>query len=177
MDPFLWLGNVGFIFVRRNWTQDQDKIISSFDKIKRLGSPAWIINYVEGSRLTPKKLSEAQAFSKERNYPVLNNLLLPRVKGFASCVRQLRKTHVQYVYDLTLAYRQKAPSILRVHTRSLTPEYEFHVHVQRYAIQDLPLDETEMGHWLRYLWLEKDRRLSELNEHWIDSIDPKDIWT
>lgn len=172
----------GFIYVRRNWTQDQQRIVSAFDKIKRLNTPAWIINYVEGSRATPKKLQEAQAFSRERGYPVLQNVLLPRIKGFATCVNQFRNSHIKYVYDLTLGYRRrkdnvfKAPSMVRVHTRSLWPEYEFHVHVRRFAIEDIPTNETELGHWLRKIWVEKDEFLTNLNEHWVDQIDKQDMW-
>ncbi|KAG1052830.1 hypothetical protein G6F43_005049 [Rhizopus delemar] len=176
----MWLA--GFIYVRRNWTQDQQRIVSAFDKIKRLNTPAWIINYVEGSRATPKKLQEAQAFSRERGYPVLQNVLLPRIKGFATCVNQFRNSHIKYVYDLTLGYRRrkdnvfKAPSMVRVHTRSLWPEYEFHVHVRRFAIEDIPTNETELGHWLRKIWVEKDEFLTNLNEHWVDQIDKQDMW-
>ncbi|CEG80807.1 hypothetical protein RMATCC62417_15090 [Rhizopus microsporus] len=176
----MWLA--GFIFVRRNWTQDQEKIIAAFDKIKRLETPAWIINYVEGSRVTSKKLQESQAFSRERGYPVLRNLLLPRIKGFATCVNEFRGSHIKYVYDFTLGYRHKsklgqsAPSMVRVHARSLWPEYEFHVHVRRFAIENIPRDEIELGHWLRQLWVEKDQFLSGLHDNWADHIDKQTIW-
>ncbi|CAO3686068.1 unnamed protein product [Rhizopus microsporus] len=176
----MWLA--GFIFVRRNWTQDQAKIIAAFGKVKRLETPAWIINYVEGSRVTPKKLQESQAFSRERGYPVLRNLLLPRIKGFATCVNEFRGSHIKYVYDFTLGYRHKsklgqsAPSMVRVHTRSLWPEYEFHVHVRRFAIEDIPRDEIELGHWLRQLWVEKDEFLSGLHDNWAGHIDKQTTW-
>ncbi|CAO0791885.1 unnamed protein product [Mucor circinelloides] len=178
----MWLA--GFIYVRRNWTQDQKKIQATFSTMKRLETPAWIINYVEGSRITPKKLLEAQNFSRERGYPVMDNVLLPRTKGFVSCVNEFRGSHIKYVYDLTIAYRQttnlkginQAPSMVRAHVHSLWPEYEFHVNVRRYAIADLPEDENELGDWLRARWAEKDSILTTLKKCWIGGLDQKIMW-
>ncbi|KAI8979128.1 acyltransferase-domain-containing protein [Mycotypha africana] len=178
----MWLA--GFPFVRRNWTQDQKKIQATFDTIKRLETPAWIINYVEGSRITPQKLTEAQQFSKERGYTVMRNVLLPRTRGFISCVNTLRISHIKYVYDLTIAYQHQihsthfhqAPTMVRVHVRSLWPEYRFHVHCRRYAIEDLPKDEQQLSDWLRKRWAEKDYILELLKKQWTKGLDPAIMW-
>jgi lysophosphatidic acid acyltransferase/lysophosphatidylinositol acyltransferase len=66
--------------------------------MKRLETPAWVINYVEGSRATPQKIQEAQAFSKQRNYSIMKHVLLPRTKGFITCVNEFRDSHIKYVY-------------------------------------------------------------------------------
>ncbi|KAF7724798.1 hypothetical protein EC973_000755 [Apophysomyces ossiformis] len=172
----MWLA--GFIFVRRNWMQDQNKIHSTFETIKKLNSPAWIITYVEGSRFTPAKLAEGQAFSRERGYPIMQNVLVPRTKGFVTCIKEFRNSHIKYLYDFTIAYRhrstntfQEAPNMIRVHTRALSPEYDFHIDVKRFAIEDLPTDDEELALWLRNRYVEKDRLLGKLRENWTDGLD------
>ncbi|CAG8823220.1 20753_t:CDS:2, partial [Dentiscutata erythropus] len=104
-----------------------------FKTIKAYAAPIWIVNFVEGTRLTSRKLLESQKFARERGLPILRNLLLPRTKGFVACVRQLRNAHVQYVYDFTIAYRhitqgfQFPPNLLQVHSYSpITPPWSFH---------------------------------------------------
>ncbi|KAI8915758.1 hypothetical protein EDD86DRAFT_196747 [Gorgonomyces haynaldii] len=52
----LWL--MGMIFIKRNWTNDQELIERAFAKIKRTQKQSWIISFLEGSRLTPKKLQQ-----------------------------------------------------------------------------------------------------------------------
>ncbi|KAG0182290.1 hypothetical protein DFQ28_007252 [Apophysomyces sp. BC1034] len=142
----MWLA--GFIFVRRNWLQDQEKIHATFATIKRLKSPAWIISYAEGSRFTPAKLAE-----------------IP-----------------DHQVDFTIAYRhrstnkfQEAPNMVRVHTRALSPEYDFHINVKRFAIEDLPTDDEALTLWLRNRYVEKDLFLSKLRENWTDGLE-EPVW-
>ncbi|CAG8786637.1 3201_t:CDS:2 [Cetraspora pellucida] len=94
----MWL--MGMIFIKRNWTRDESQLKKIFKTIKAYAAPIWIVNFVEGTRLTSRKLLESQRFAKERGLPILRNLLVPRTKGFVACVRQLRDAHVQYVYGI-----------------------------------------------------------------------------
>ncbi|CAG8603388.1 278_t:CDS:2 [Racocetra persica] len=77
---------------------DESQLKKIFKTIKAYAAPIWIVNFVEGTRLTSKKLLEGQRFAKERGLPILRNLLVPRTKGFVACIRHLRNAHVQYVY-------------------------------------------------------------------------------
>ncbi|KAI8061120.1 hypothetical protein BC940DRAFT_327833 [Gongronella butleri] len=173
----MWLA--GFMFVRRNWLQDQDKINRTFRSIKELQTPAWIINYVEGSRFTAEKSAQCQAFARERGYVATQHVLLPRTKGFTTCVHEFRHSHVKHVYDLTIAYRHdvpdapfnEAPNMVRVHTAPLWPEYQFHVHVRRFAIDDLPRDDAAIGAWLRDRFVEKDSFMDKLRTGWTNALD------
>ncbi|KAI8376511.1 acyltransferase-domain-containing protein [Radiomyces spectabilis] len=177
----MWLA--GFLFVKRNWLQDQRKIQKTFDGIKKLQTPAWIINYVEGSRFTPQKLQECQEFSRGRGWPIMENVLVPRTKGFVTCVKEFRGSHVEFVYDFTIVYRHRAtnavfneaPTMIRVHAKSLDPEYDFHVNVKRFAIKDLPTDDEGLARWLRERYLEKDKFLAKMKSHWTDGLGEK-VW-
>ncbi|KAI9016310.1 hypothetical protein CLU79DRAFT_805413 [Phycomyces nitens] len=158
----MWLA--GFVFVRRNWTKDQKKIKKSFSKIKRMNTPVWIISYLEGSRFTTQKMIESQQFSNERGLAVLQHVLTPRTKGFVTCVQEFRNSHVKCVYEKGFL---EAPSMVRLHTRRLSPEYDFHVHVKRFMIDELPEEESELSAWVMERYVEKDRFLASLKDDWL----------
>lgn len=50
----MWM--MGMIMIKRNWTQDRDKIDRVFSAIKTYKSPTWIVSYCEGTRMTKEKL-------------------------------------------------------------------------------------------------------------------------
>lgn len=61
--------------------------------------------------------------------------------------------------------------MIRVHVENLSPEYEFHVNVKRYAISDLPLDDEGIANWLRQRYVEKDQFLGQLRDQWTNGLD------
>jgi len=71
---------MGFIFVSRSWVKDKNKIKAIFADVVRNKTPIWVVTFLEGTRMTKKKLAASQAFAKKRDLPVLRNLMLPRVK-------------------------------------------------------------------------------------------------
>ncbi|KAJ1565253.1 hypothetical protein HK096_003786 [Nowakowskiella sp. JEL0078] len=166
---------MGMIFIKRNWNSDRKNIDKTFDKIKSTRLPVWIISYLEGTRQTPEKLQESQTFSRQRGLPVLKNTMLPRTKGFVATVNSFRNSHVQAIYDLTIAYSHETegfqvyPHVVRLHTGTLNG-YNFHIHVRRYLIQDLPQDDEELSKWVINRWEEKDQILQQLRENWTDGM-------
>ncbi|KAG9290917.1 hypothetical protein G9A89_011067 [Geosiphon pyriformis] len=170
----MWL--MGMIFIKRNWTQDQVRLGKMFSAIKQYRAPVWVVNFLEGTRMTPQKVQEGQKFSKERGLPILRNLLVPRTKGFIACLGQLRDSHVKYVYDFTIAYHhitkglQLPPNLVQIHMYSnLSPPWSFHVHVRRYAIEDLPKNEERLVEWIKERFVEKDAILEDMKSNWINS--------
>lgn len=65
--------------------------------------PFWLINHVEGTRITPKKLLESQEFARQKGLPLMRETLVPRVKGFVSAVQELRDMDL-VLYDTTLLF-------------------------------------------------------------------------
>ncbi|CAG8542964.1 8542_t:CDS:2 [Ambispora gerdemannii] len=170
----MWL--MGMLFIKRNWTQDEVRLNKMFNAIKQYRAPIWVVNFLEGTRMTPQKVREGQQFSKKRGLPILQNLLVPRTKGFIACLGQLRDTHVKFVYDFTIAYRhvtkgiQSPPNLVQVHSYSnLSPPWSFHVHVRKYAIEDLPRDEEKIAEWVKERFVEKDAILEDMKTHWTKS--------
>ncbi|ORX84119.1 acyltransferase-domain-containing protein [Anaeromyces robustus] len=167
---------MGQIFVKRNWTSDKKKIDKAFNGIKKDKEPVWIITYLEGTRFTREKLIQSHAFAKERNLPIFNNVLIPRVKGFNASVNAFRNSHVKYVYDFTLAYNHKEkgfgelPSIATILSSDIS-NYQFHIHIRRIPIESIPENEEEVYQWAIKMFHDKDKLLEDLKQNWTKNID------
>jgi len=167
---------MGQIFVKRNWTSDKKMIDKAFSGIKNDKEPVWIITYLEGTRITPEKLIKSHEFAKERNLPILKNVLIPRVKGFTASVNSFRNSHVKFVYDFTIAYSHKEkgfgvmPSIPTLLSTDLS-DYRFHIHIRRIPIEEIPNTNEEIYQWAIKLFQEKDNFLEELKHNWTKNID------
>lgn len=78
---------------------------------------------------------------------------------------------MKYVYDVTIAYYHKEkgfgakPSLLQIHYGDLDG-YEFHVHVQKFNMCDLPDQDSKLSAWVFDRFKEKDALLERLKTHW-----------
>jgi len=143
-------------FVARDWTADRDRIARTFRTLTREHTPIWLVSFVEGTRVTPEKIVQSQAFARERGLAVFEHVLVPRTKGFIASVQGLGR-HVGAVYDVTIGYAEGVPTLWqfikgRVH--------DIHVHVRRFPVEDLPRLEAELAEWLHARFAEKDLLLA-----------------
>ncbi|EGC29814.1 hypothetical protein DICPUDRAFT_58605 [Dictyostelium purpureum] len=162
--PFVGAGiwAMGFIFLSRQWQNDQHKINKAYSHLKKDGEPFWFVTHPEGSRFGPSNLKSSQEFAKSRNLPILNNILMPRVKGFTSAVLALNDT-VDAVYDLTVAYK-KAPGNMVKLIYGSDPT-EIHIHVRRFPLSEIPTsNEKDIEQWLYDRYYEKDQLLKTFKE-------------
>ncbi|OLL26518.1 putative 1-acyl-sn-glycerol-3-phosphate acyltransferase 5 [Neolecta irregularis DAH-3] len=174
------------ILVKRNWLHDQAELTRTFGQMKKDRFPIclmdiilvidWIglTTFVEGTRLSPKKLSESRDFCEERGKPVLSHCLLPRFKGFQACVKELKGSHIKAIYDVTIAYSrgsefQKSPLMSEILYGAHLPSWKFHIHTRRYSMESVPLTDKELETWLTERWVEKDRILDEMKENWTNA--------
>ena len=86
-------------------------------------------------------------------------------------------SHIKVIYDLTLVYRhhstneiQVAPTIYQVHSTVVGEDFDFHVHVRRYMLEDLPLEDEGLAKWLVERYQEKDRLIEEMRTEWLRDI-------
>jgi hypothetical protein len=74
--------------------------------------------------------------------------------------------------DFSIAYEHRRhgfghpPDMVRAHSASMKGEYRFHVHVRRFAMKDLPMDEQGLSDWVCKVWKEKDEYLQGMKETW-----------
>lgn len=161
-NPLKWVPGLGwgmqmlnYLFVKRAWNEDANFVRKIFQRLVEYRSPIWLMSYPEGTRIKPHKLKRSQDFAKTRGYPHLNNVMLPRSKGFVTTMEQMRG-RVDGVYDLTIGYPQGIPS-LGQYIRGTVPEV--HLHVRRFPIAMLPTDAKALEKWLLDRYVEKDRLL------------------
>ncbi|KAI9838633.1 MAG: hypothetical protein M1819_004947 [Sarea resinae] len=172
--PFLGWGlkAMGMPMVSREWTRDRREFQRVFSGITENRWPIWLISFSEATRYTPEKYAQTVAWCKAKDKPVPKHTLYPRTKGFVTTVNQLRQAaHVRAVYDLTIAYAHHndflvAPSMWQtLSSPDLGSSWRFHVHVDRYPIEDLPIAEDELSQWIEARWIEKGERLEALRGH------------
>ncbi|KXL47375.1 hypothetical protein M433DRAFT_150055 [Acidomyces richmondensis BFW] len=177
--PFLGWGlwAMGMPLVSRKWTHDQKEMDRVFDGLLKRRWPMWLIAYSEGTRFTPLKRLEAEAYCRMHNKRLGQHLLYPRTKGFVASVQKLRHApQMKAVYDVTLAYAkdkhfQSPPTFVQtVSLPRLGDQWKFFVHVERYSLESLPKTDAELMQWLEDRWIEKGERLEKLNQRLIDGI-------
>jgi 1-acyl-sn-glycerol-3-phosphate acyltransferase len=147
------------IFLKRDWTADAGRIRQTFSRLIRNQAPFWLITFSEGTRITPAKLKRSQDYARRAGLPVLQNVMLPKTRGFVASVNGLKEC-VTAVYDVTIAYEPGIPSIWQLLKGRLK---KIHLHVRRFPLSELPVEEKALGAWLIQRFVEKDALLERFH--------------
>jgi 1-acyl-sn-glycerol-3-phosphate acyltransferase len=143
------------LFIKRDWLKDRGRIDRTFASLLARRAPAWIVMFVEGTRIRPSKLERSQQYAAEHGLPVLAHLLTPRSKGFVATVQALGD-HITAVYDVTIGYVGGVPTLTqwaKGYVRTV------HLHARRFPFADLPRDDEALTAWLHARFEKKDRLL------------------
>jgi len=143
------------LFIKRDWTEDKDKIARVFRSIVKGRVPVWIVSFLEGTRIRPPKLLASQEYARTRLLPVLQHVLIPRTKGFVATLEGL-KGHVHAVYDFTIGYVEAVPSLAQW---TFGYARRVHVHITRTPVGELPSGADELSSWVMDQYAAKDLRL------------------
>merc|ERR1711971_182834 len=108
-----------------------------------------------GTRMTPKKLEDSQAFAKQRGIKVPTNVLCPRTKGVWSAVNGLK---LDVIFDATVVAKTGADANLI--TLAQCKPLEMHIHLDVIAADEVPRGEEELSKWLFQRWEVKDDLLT-----------------
>mgnify|MGYP001320444553 CR=1 FL=1 len=150
----MWL--LDCIFLDRDWLKDRSNIDKLFRKYKAESIPLFLVSFLEGTRLTPKKLADAQAFARDRGQYVPKHTLVPRTKGFVFTMCGLRE-HLDAVYDVTIGYQSSPPpSLLSCFAGDVR---QLDLHVRRFDAASLPTEEEALTQWALDRFREKDELL------------------
>ncbi|KAK9015222.1 hypothetical protein V6N11_006339 [Hibiscus sabdariffa] len=134
--------------------------------------PFWLIIFVEGTRLSPDKLLEAQAFASSKGYPIPKNVLIPKTKGIVTAVQNLR-SFVPAIYDVTIAVPKNQPYFPTLLTFLKMQPCKVKVHIKRYSINDLPESDQGIAEWCRSRFIAKDALLDKFVA--IDTFEEDEI--
>ncbi|XP_010521076.1 PREDICTED: probable 1-acyl-sn-glycerol-3-phosphate acyltransferase 5 [Tarenaya hassleriana] len=147
-----------FIPVERKWEIDEVKIRRILSTLRDPRDPLWLALFPEGTDYTEAKCERSRKFAAENGFPVLNNVLLPKTKGFISCLTELRSS-LDAVYDVTIGYKTRCPSFLD-NVYGVEPS-EVHIHIRRIIPNHIPTEEKGISAWLIEAFEFKDRLLGE----------------
>ena len=137
---------LGHIMMNRNWTADKDSIAKVFGNIKSHRIPVWIISFLEGTRFTPEKSKDCKKFCEKKGIKPTEYVLTPRVKGFKATIQNFADSHIEYVYDFTIAYEDGPVSIMQLMKQPYKGK-KIHINVRRIPIKEIPYDDDQhQGH-------------------------------
>ncbi|XP_057550491.1 probable 1-acyl-sn-glycerol-3-phosphate acyltransferase 5 [Amaranthus tricolor] len=147
-----------FIPVQRKWEIDEPIMHQMLSTLKDRHDPLWLAIFPEGTDFTEQKCIRSQKYAAEHGLPILNNVLLPKTKGFFACIDELRNT-LDAVYDVTIGYKPSCPFFLD-NVYGLNPS-EVHIHIRRLSLSNIPDSEAGTGTWLMDTFCRKDKLLTE----------------
>ena len=165
----MWLLN--WPLLKRNWAGDKlylQQKLRAYGQIDNV--PLSLLIFPEGTRWTEQKHAAAVEYAKERKLHVPVHTMIPRYKGFQALVRGLDGV-ATHIYDITLAYNgfqlpkgSKGPGYFNLFIQNVTTERkmcEFHMHVRRIKLSDLPKDDAKLKEMLFQWFAEKDTLLGD----------------
>ncbi|MFH4975823.1 hypothetical protein AB6A40_002532 [Gnathostoma spinigerum] len=156
-----WAMSCGsFLFLERRFESDKEVMNKIVKYYKDMDFRYQILFFPEGTDRGPHAVRISDDFAAKNGLPKYDYVLHPRTSGFFHLLQLTRKgNYIKYVYDITVAY----PDRIISSEKELLVTGEFpkaiHFDVQKYDVRDLPIDETEIEHWLRRKWFEKERKL------------------
>ncbi|KAJ7197311.1 hypothetical protein O6H91_Y504500 [Diphasiastrum complanatum] len=153
---------VEFLLLDRKWELDEPIIKSYLSSFQDKRDPLWLIIFPEGTDFTEQKMLKGQQFAEIRGLPKLENVLMPRTRGFIACLSQLHSS-LDAVYDLTIGYNYCCPRFID-NLFGIDPA-EVHIHVRRIPINDIPTSEDALSGWLYEAFLKKDKLLTYFKRH------------
>ena len=141
------------IKLSRKWEEDKLTLEKQLDNIEE----GIIIIFPEGTRFKMKKWEEGQQYSKENNYPIYDNLLVPKSKGLLTIFNYLKKTNkFGKMYDLSIIYE-------KFYKNESTPMKlingdigNIHLISRELDLTNINTSEDEFKKWLLNTWKDKD---------------------
>jgi 1-acyl-sn-glycerol-3-phosphate acyltransferase len=143
------------VFMSRNWDQDREHIEKSFEAITESEIPCCMGLMPEGTRITEKKRQDAIHFCNAKNIEPLNQVLVPRPRGFRAVVNSLRKSNIKYIYDFTFCY---IDGVIRIRdfVFSSIRGRRILVNIKRIPLDQVPQDDQGIQNWLLDRFRRKD---------------------
>lgn len=151
------------IFLKRDWNKDKKRIHDGVKELVDFPDGYWftLLLFPEGTRYTPEKHEASCEVARQKGYPELKHHLLPRTKGFAYSMQEM-KGKVNAVYDCTIEFKGDVePSLMNVLRGK---KIIGHMRIRRHEINNLPDSEEDLGVWLRDLFKEKDELVDEFKK-------------
>lgn len=145
------------IFLKRNWTADEQIITEGVSRIVNYPENYWItlLLFPEGTRFTPEKLVASHEVCRAKGYPLPKHTLLPRTKGFVATVRAM-KGKVPALLNATVGFPSTGPKPTLMTIIKGQPLLA-HFHCVRVPLDNVPMEtEKACEAWVRDVFRQKD---------------------
>jgi hypothetical protein len=170
-----------FIFLARNWEEDQRTFKRHLAQLNKPNDPMWLIIFPEGTNLSATTREKSKKWAEKNNLKDMKHQLLPRSTGLRFCLNELSET-TEWLYDCTIAYEgvpagQFGQDIFTLRSSFFEgrPPKSVNMHWRRFHIDTIPIQNTKAFEvWLRNRWREKDYMLEYFNRH--SRFPAEDFW-
>lgn len=170
-----------FIFLARNWEEDQRTFKKHLGKLNKPNDPMWLIIFPEGTNLSATTREKSKKWAEKNKLQDMKHQLLPRSTGLRFCLNELKDT-TEWLYDCTIAYEGVPPGqfgqdifTLRSTFFEGRPPKSVNMHWRRFHIDSIPIQNTKAFEvWLRNRWREKDYMLEYFNRN--NRFPAEDFW-
>lgn len=170
-----------FIFLARNWEEDQRRFKKHLDLLNKPNDPMWLIIFPEGTNLSASTREKSKKWAEKNGLQDMKHQLLPRSTGLRFCLNELKDT-TKWLYDCTIAYEGVPPGqfgqdifTLRSSFFEGRPPKSVNMHWRRFHIDTIPYQNTKAFEvWLRNRWREKDYMLEYFNRN--NRFPAEDFW-
>eukprot|EP01061_Rhynchopus_euleeides_P026834 TRINITY_DN43698_c0_g1_i1.p2 TRINITY_DN43698_c0_g1~~TRINITY_DN43698_c0_g1_i1.p2 ORF type:complete len:430 (+),score=159.74 TRINITY_DN43698_c0_g1_i1:52-1290(+) len=153
-----------FVFMDRTWDKDKDRLYHRFDTLRQHPdeAPMMIGLFCEGTRVSEEKLESSRKWCAETGRPVLEHIMWPRTKGFASSVVAL-EDKLGAVYSMCVGCPDKSrlPTFGAV-LRAEEPYVQMAIKRTPYA--DMPKEYEEIRRWADQIYVDMDTDLKHMHE-------------
>eukprot|EP01114_Cavostelium_apophysatum_P019393 TRINITY_DN6240_c0_g1_i1.p1 TRINITY_DN6240_c0_g1~~TRINITY_DN6240_c0_g1_i1.p1 ORF type:complete len:383 (+),score=54.46 TRINITY_DN6240_c0_g1_i1:71-1219(+) len=156
--------NMEFTFLGRNWKRDKPQIVHTCKSYLTHPYNLLILIFPEGTDFSPAKRERGLKYAQEQNIQPFKNLLVPRVKGFASIAHNVRP-RLDAVYDFTIAYDNGdiTPTLWSAWT-GWYPRV-VNIDVRRIPAKEVPEDKVALKQFLIDSFTRKDKLLDHFKQH------------
>jgi hypothetical protein len=170
-----------FIFLARNWEEDQRTFKKHLGRLNKPKDPMWLIIFPEGTNLSATTREKSQKWAQKNGLQDMKHQLLPRSTGLRFCLNELKDT-TNWLYDCTIAYEgvpagQFGQDIFTLRSTFFEgrPPKSVNMHWRRFHLDDIPYQNTKAFEvWLRNRWREKDYMLEYFKRN--NRFPAEDFW-
>ncbi|GJD10332.1 Probable 1-acyl-sn-glycerol-3-phosphate acyltransferase 5 [Galdieria sulphuraria] len=161
------------VSLSRKWSYDKGRLEQELKKLRGLRSDFWVVTYPEGTRFSWDKKAVSLDYAKKNDLPRLNNVLVPRFKGFFACMRLLH-SRLSFIYNATIIYEgeedekgvsrinlakifflQRSQSEASPNQRQVFPVA--HVFLEKISIDQVPFEEKSCRDFLMTIFENKEK--------------------
>jgi 1-acyl-sn-glycerol-3-phosphate acyltransferase len=154
----------------RNWNLDKKNLDNQLDNIN---DNNYIIIFPEGTRFNKNLLLSGKQYSIDNNYPVYNNLLVPKSKGLFYIINYLNKRNkLGKIYDFSLIFpdfMNESIYLNNLFTKSIKSIY---INIRELSLPNNlnTISDVDFKNWLLFEWENKDILISNYKNDLYDNI-------